>query len=115
MRVQPGDIRPMDGSAVAQVLRRYHAGPARDGAAEGVVLYTSGVSDPHTAALATPVFGLGPNLIGAIAIAGPATRLTPERAQALKELLAESGIELTQICSGIARTPGHHKKDSFST
>jgi DNA-binding IclR family transcriptional regulator len=102
MRIQPGDVSPMDGSAVAQVLRRYEAGPPRDGVGDGVVLYTSGVSDPHIAALATPVFGVGPALIGAIAIAGPTTRLTPERAQLLKELLADSGTELTQLCSGIA-------------
>ena len=102
MRVQPGDIRPMDNSAVAKVLRRYKGGPGHDGAGDGVVLYTSGVSDPHIAALATPVFGVGPGLIGAMAIAGPATRLTPERAQSLKELLAEAGTELTQLCSSSA-------------
>jgi hypothetical protein len=101
MRVQPGDIRPMDDSAVAKVLRRYEGGPGNDEAGGGVVLYTSGVSDPHIAALATPVFGTGPILIGAMAIAGPMTRLTPERAQSLKEVLAESGTELTQLCSGM--------------
>ena len=109
MRVQPGDIRPMDESAVAKVLRRYEAGPGHDGAGDGVVLYTSGVSDPHIAALATPVFGVGPALIGAIAIAGPTTRLTPERAQALKEVLAESGTELTQLCSGMVPLPRPQK------
>src|SRR4051812_30592316 len=102
MRVQPGDLRPMDDSAVAKVLRRYEGGPGNDSAGDGVVLYTSGASDPHIAALATPVFGVGPTLIGAIAIAGPMTRLTPERAQLLKEVLAEAGIELTQLCSGMA-------------
>ena len=102
MRVQPGEIRPMDDSAIAQVLRRYAAGPARDRAGDGIVLYTSGVADPHTAALATPVFGAAAALIGAMAIAGPATRLTPERAQTVKVLLAEAGIELTRLCSGVA-------------
>jgi DNA-binding IclR family transcriptional regulator len=102
MRVQPGEVRPMDDSAIARVLRRYAAGPAKDRAGEGLVLYASGVADPHTAALATPVFGAAAALIGAMAIAGPATRLTPERAQALKELLAEAGTELTRLCSGAA-------------
>jgi len=105
MRVQPGDIRPMDDSAVAKVLRRYERGPGRDRAGDGVVLYTSGVSDPHIAALATPVFGVGRTLIGAMAIAGPVTRLTPERAQMLKEVLAESGAELTQLCNLVALLP----------
>jgi DNA-binding IclR family transcriptional regulator len=100
MRVQPGETRPMDNSATAQVLRRYASGPAKDRAGNGIVLYTSGVADPDTAALATPVFGAAARLIGALAIAGPATRLTPETAQSLKELLAEAGIELTRLCSG---------------
>jgi DNA-binding IclR family transcriptional regulator len=97
MRVQPGDIRPMDDSAISQVLRRYETQPANDRAGDGVALYTSGVADPHTAALATPVFGADAALVGGLAIAGPATRLTPERAQALKELLVEAGTELSQL------------------
>ena len=99
LRVQPGEVRPMDGSAIAQVLRRYASGPAMDQASDGVVLYSSGVTDPHTAALATPVFGVDAALIGAVAIAGPATRLTPQRAQQLKEPLSDAGLELTRLCS----------------
>jgi DNA-binding IclR family transcriptional regulator len=101
LRVQPGEVRPMDGSAIAQVLRRYACGPARDQAGDGVVLYSSGVTDPHTAALATPVFGVDAVLIGAVAIAGPATRLTPQSAQKLKEPLSDAGLELTRLCSAV--------------
>jgi DNA-binding IclR family transcriptional regulator len=98
LRVQPGEVRPMDDSAIAKVLRRYASGPAKDRAGDGVVLYTSGVGDPHTAALATPVFGADATLIGSMAIAGPATRLTPRRAQELKESLSEAGVELSRLC-----------------
>jgi DNA-binding IclR family transcriptional regulator len=101
MRVQPGDVRPMDDSAIARVLRRYSSGPEKDGAGDGVVLYTSGVADPHAAALATPVFGAADALIGALAISGPATRLTPKRAQSLKQFLSEAGVELTRLCSAV--------------
>jgi len=101
MRVQPGDVKPMDDSAIARVLRRYASGRARNGATDGVVLYTSGVADPHAAALATPVFGAAAALIGAVAISGPATRLTPMRAQELKECLSEAGMELTRLCGVI--------------
>jgi DNA-binding IclR family transcriptional regulator len=99
LRVQPGEIRPMDDSAIARVLRRYASGPAKDRAGDGIVLYTSGLGDPHTAALATPVFGAGAALIGSMAIAGPATRLTPTRAQELKESVSEAGLELSRLCS----------------
>ena len=57
MTVQPGDTRPMDKSAIAQTLRRYEAGlPGPD---DELPLFTSGVTDPHAAALAMPVFGIG--------------------------------------------------------
>jgi len=102
LRVQPGEVRPMDGSAIAQVLRRYASGPVRDQAGDGIVLYSSGVTDPHTASLATPVFGINAALIGAVAIAGPATRLTHESAQKLKEPLSDAGLELTRLCSAIS-------------
>jgi DNA-binding IclR family transcriptional regulator len=101
MRVQPGDIRPMDDTAIARVLRRYASGPSKDSATDGVVLYTSGVEDPHAAALASPVFGHAAALIGAVAISGPATRLTPGRAQELKQTLSEAGIQLSRLCSAI--------------
>jgi DNA-binding IclR family transcriptional regulator len=101
MRVQPGDVRPMDDTAIAMVLRRYATGPIKDRANNGIVLYTSGVADPHAAALATPVFGAADALIGAVAISGPATRLTPMKAQQLKVCLSEAGIELTRLCGAI--------------
>jgi DNA-binding IclR family transcriptional regulator len=91
----------MDDSAIARVLRRYASGPAKDAACDGVVLYTSGVADPHAAALATPVFGVEAALVGAVGISGPATRLTPKRAQTMKEVLSQAGIELTRLCSAV--------------
>ena len=101
MRVQPGDVRPMDDTAIARVLRRYASGPSKDGSIDGVVLYTSGVADPHAAALASPVFGHAAALIGAVAISGPATRLTPRRAQELKQTLSDASIQLSRLCSAI--------------
>jgi DNA-binding IclR family transcriptional regulator len=101
MRVQPGDVKPMDDSAFARVLRRYASGPSKDCGTNGIVLYTSGVADPHAAALASPVFGHAAALIGAVAISGPATRLTPRRAQELKHSLSEAGIHLTRLCSAV--------------
>ena len=78
MHVQPGDTRPMDKSAIAQVLQRYEAGPP--GPDDELPLFTSGVTDPHAAALAMPVFGIGELLVGALTISGPVSRLTAARA-----------------------------------
>ena len=98
MHVQPGDTRPMDKSAIAQVLRRYEAGPP--GPDDELPLFTSGVTDPHAAALAMPVFGIGQALVGALSISGPVSRLTAERAEEIKGMLVEAAHKLTAACGG---------------
>ena len=52
--VRPGDMRPMDGSAIAQVLATF--GTQRRSKRDDVQLpiYSSGVTDPHVASLAMP-------------------------------------------------------------
>jgi len=104
MHVQPGDTRPMDKSAIAQVLRKYEAGPPSPD--DELPLFTSGVTDPHAAALAMPVFGIGNTLIGALSISGPVSRLTTARAEQFKELLAETGYKLTASCGGTPPAAG---------
>ena len=98
MHVQPGDTRPMDKSAIAQVLRKYEAAPPS--ADDELPLFTSGITDPHAAALAMPVFGIGNTLIGALSISGPVSRLTLARAEQIKEFLAETAYKLTASCGG---------------
>jgi DNA-binding IclR family transcriptional regulator len=98
MAVQPGDSRPMDKSAIAQTLRRYESGPP--GPDDDLPLFTSGVTDPHAAALAMPVFGIGEALVGALAISGPVSRLTAARAEQAKAPLVEAANKLTLACGG---------------
>lgn len=98
MHVQPGDTRPMDQSAIAQVLQRYAAGPP--GSEDDLPLFTSGITDPHAAALAMPVFGIGDDLMGALTISGPVSRLTTAHAEAVKGLLTEAAHKLTLSCGG---------------
>ena len=103
MHVQPGDTRPMDKSAIAQVLRRYEAGPP--GPDDELPLFTSGVTDPHAAAMAMPVFGSGDVLVGALTISGPISRLTAARADEVKGILLAAAHKLTAACGG---TPPSH-------
>src|SRR5215831_14445968 len=98
MTVQPGDTRPMDKSAIARTLLRYEAGPA--GPDDELPLFTSGVTDPHAAALAMPVFGVADSLVGALAISGPISRLTEARAEQVKGALVEAARKLTVACGG---------------
>src|SRR4030095_1862557 len=93
-----GDTRPMDKSAIAQVLRNYET--SLPGADDELPLFTSGITDPHSAALAMPVFGIGDTLMGALSISGPVSRLTPALADKFKELLVETAYKLTVACGG---------------
>jgi len=98
MHVQPGDLRPMDKSAIAQVLRHFERG--RAAAPIETPIFTSGVTDPHAAALATPVFGPSGALLGALALSGPVTRLTAARADEIRPQLRNAGVDLTKACGG---------------
>jgi len=102
MAVQPGDTRPMDKSAIAQVLRRYESDAV--GPDDELPLFTSGVTDPHAAALAMPVFGIGEQLVGALAMSGPVSRLTAARAEQVKGALVEAANKLTLACGGTPPT-----------
>lgn len=98
MHVQSGDLRPMDKSAIAQVLRHFDVG--RVAPKIDVPIYTSGVTDPHAASLAMPVFGPGGGLLGALALSGPVTRLTADYAEKIRPELKAAGDELTKACGG---------------
>jgi DNA-binding IclR family transcriptional regulator len=98
MHVQPGDTRPMDKSATAQVLRRYETRPP--GPEDALPLFTSGVTDPHAASLAMPVFGIDESLLGALSISGPVSRLTAARAEQVKGILVTTAQKLTAASGG---------------
>ena len=85
----------MDESAIAQVLRAFSDRRSLERAAIEVPLYTSGITDPHVASVAMPVFGTEQRLIGALALSGPASRLTSEQAETLKPPLREAGERLS--------------------
>ncbi|TNC07165.1 IclR family transcriptional regulator [Methylobacterium terricola] len=101
MHVRPGDLRPMDESSIAQVLDRFDPvhGSARPVA---LPLFSHGVTDPHVSSCAVPVFGAGGRLVGALAISGPASRLTGGQVAAVAALLVESAATLTRTLGGDA-------------
>lgn len=98
--VQPGDLRPMDKAASAEVLRRFRTACFDGHLDEDLPLFTSGITDPHVASMAVPVFGTESRLIGALAISGPATRLTEAVARTKGTLLRAACVALTQACGG---------------
>lgn len=102
--IRPGDRRPMDQSATAQVLKIFAAPNGNaDHDLSKFPLFTRGVTDLHTAALAMPVFREGMLLAGSLTISGPITRLTPERAKGIMQPLREAGIRLSRGLGGDVR------------
>ena len=99
--VRQGDMLPMDGSAIAQVLRTFGAVPLPASAAKlDLPMYTAGANDPHVAGMAMPVFGPDDAFAGALSITGPITRLTREAAAAAASTLQDAARELTRALGG---------------
>jgi hypothetical protein len=96
-----GDMLPMDSSATAQVLRIFGTQPIPAYAATlELPVQTVGVTDPDTGSLAMPVFGVGGMLAGALTVAAPSTRLTPERVQIIAKAMKVAATDLTKALGG---------------
>ncbi|OUM06056.1 transcriptional regulator [Pseudomonas syringae] len=103
LHLQPGDMRPMDRAAGAQALRVTDA-------VEGMEpIYSCGATDPHAASMALPVFGPLNELVGALVISGPASRLTEEHAQRLGKVFSDVADDLTRSLGG-----KQHRADPLS-
>lgn len=97
--VRPGDLRPMDNSSTAQVLRRFDGLEGRADLADAP-FYTSGTTDPHVASMSMPVFDTEGRLLGAMTVSGPLSRFTAERAEAARETLR-------RLASSVAERSSH--------
>ncbi|MCA0425092.1 MAG: IclR family transcriptional regulator [Proteobacteria bacterium] len=102
--VLAGEMRPMDQSAIAQVLRGFGTTSTVDPEGRMPPLYTSGATDPHTAAMAMPVFGADRRQVGALALSGPVARLTNERFAEIAPVLQRMAAELSRSigCSEVS-------------
>lgn len=68
-----GTLLPVDRGAAGHVLTRYETGPGADRGA-ALLAVTFGDRDPELAAVAAPIFDRSNQLVGAICVAGTATR-----------------------------------------
>jgi DNA-binding IclR family transcriptional regulator len=103
LHIRPGDLLSMDESGIAQVLRMFDDRESPPPACPALPIYTAGKRDPHTAGLAMPVFSGGSGFAGALAISGPVTRFTAERAKAVSPSLIAMAAELTRSLGGDER------------
>lgn len=90
LNLQPGDMRPMDEAAGAQALRA----PFPAGIALEKPYYSRGATDPHAASMALPIYGAQQELMGALVISGPASRLTEESVEGFKDIFFATAREL---------------------
>ena len=101
LHIREGDMLPMDSAATAQVLRVFGSKPLPTYALTiELPVYTVGVTVPDTASLAMPVFGADAELLGALTISAPLSRLTPERVEGMKGPLSTAAGELTRALGG---------------
>jgi DNA-binding IclR family transcriptional regulator len=103
MHVRVGDALPLDSSAIAQVLRAFAPCPLPGyAAALELPIVTMGATDPHTGAMAAPVFGPGERLAGALALSAPVIRWTADAQAAARPTLVEAAAALTRRIGGKA-------------
>ncbi|WP_375287132.1 IclR family transcriptional regulator [Sphingomonas sp.] len=100
--VHPGMQRPMDGAATAQALRVFEHWPDEQPQVHNLPFYTAGATTAHVASMSVPIIGHGDRLVGALSLAGPAARLTEERARQLNALLLDAGATLSRSLGGDA-------------
>ncbi len=101
MHVRVGDALPLDNSGIAQVLRAFAPRPLPSYAATlELPIVTMGATDPHTGAMAAPVFGPGDKLAGALALSAPVIRWTAEAQAAARPILTEAAATLTRRIGG---------------
>ncbi|MBN4097923.1 IclR family transcriptional regulator [Methylobacterium sp. OT2] len=97
--VRPGDLRPLDQSSTAQVLRRFESADGEANVDEAPI-YTSGTTDPHVASMSMPVFDAEGRMLGAMTVSGPLSRFTPERAEAARETLRRLALSVSGSTGG---------------
>ena len=102
--VEIGDVLPLGRGAVGKVLLAFSSD---DGTADLADVRrrcfsaTRGEIEPDAAGVAVPVFRRD-RVAGALALTGPATRLTPEALPMLRAVLTEAAISMTEQLGGDA-------------
>ncbi|MCG7359777.1 IclR family transcriptional regulator [Roseomonas sp. ACRSG] len=101
LHVRQGDMRPMDDSATAQVLRIFENPSSPKAAKTPLPIYSSGATDPHIASMSVPVFGPGENFAGALSLTGPVTRFNRDAADKATKTLLNVAADLTRSLGGV--------------
>jgi DNA-binding IclR family transcriptional regulator len=96
--IYAGQVLPLNQGAAGRALMDVPGDPANW--SHDRVIVTIGEREPDMAAVAAPVFGPADQVIGAIAVSGPAMRFTPEVLPAFSLAVRDAAIQLTQRLGG---------------
>ncbi|MPT47557.1 MAG: IclR family transcriptional regulator [Sphingobium sp.] len=93
--IRLGDRRELSNGAASTVLRRFEEDAGGPLSIDEFFVISIGRMDPEMAAVAVPVIGAGHRLIGAMSLAGPSARFTPEYIDKLRPVLVDAGVRLS--------------------
>lgn len=96
---QPGEVRAMDDASSAVILRTFGDNGSHSVSVK-LPLYTEGASDPYAASVSMPVYQSDATLLGALVLAGPCNRLTPDRAEDYSDAMRSAALELSRQLGG---------------
>ncbi|MGE4338514.1 MAG: IclR family transcriptional regulator [Pigmentiphaga sp.] len=98
--IPEGTVFPLDESAAGLVLRQSGGPASRKGAAPypaSLPEISIGKRDPDLAAIAAPAYDAGINLIGAVSISGPRTRLERSKIDRMGPIVIEHAKKLSRL------------------
>lgn len=101
--VRVGDVLPLPAGAAGKVLSAFDAAPEDprwNAVREACFASSRGEIGPDTAAVSAPVFENGGRCIGALAITGPANRITEEKIAQMRVHLIRAALDLTYKFGG---------------
>lgn len=99
--VMPGGTMPLGIGAPGRILVDFlKENILRKGIPQSCVYVSYGETDPEVTGISAPVFGPQKELVGALCLSGPMTRIGPEEVRYFARLLIEAAIESTSLLGG---------------
>lgn len=102
--IREGDVLPLERGAGGRVLLAFGGadGKVFDRVREQMVVSARGERDPELGGIASPVFGVGQILLGALTVSGPLSRLDVKRMAQLEPMVLRAAASLTETLGGDA-------------
>lgn len=103
-----GEGLPLDKGSPGRVILAFSGEPGQDYEAirQRGYQWSSGEREPGVATVSAPVFGIHRRLMGSVCISGPASRLPPDKLEAMAQTVMATANQLSYALAGKAGAPG---------